>query len=563
MRRVDWLAVTLLLLFAAALRIIGISYGGLNPDYYPSYAPYGMAHEQLPIQPDEYLNVVTPVNMALRKRLNPDFFEYPSLIMNSNLALFTLTGSLEGYSLAPRDGRSLRSYAEHRLYVLSRLYSLAGGMLQVACAYAIGRLLAGRYAALCSGLLVAVCFTLVQHAHYIKPGTLATGWMMLAAWAALAALHASSGRARLRLLLLAGIATGLAATTRYNAAAVAPLVVAVGLMLAHRHRHIAFWRVVLASWLLMPLVFFAGSPYILRDFGRFWRDFTYIVGQFTTTGANVADYFLVDHMTGLAYIVLYTAVLGLGIPALGLAALSLMACWRGKVASGAFSRGSSRLGVALIAGLVFLYAAVALRTIRPGHSDNLAMLMMPFVATLSGIGAGWMVERLPVPRRIAMPVVLLLLIIQPLALSLQVVQLFRLPDTRHIMLDFVHEHIAPGARFFLNGPYNLPLDEAIYPNSQQFVVYAEALPSGDDYDYLVYSDALAFDILRSAATVPAAVIQHQHEILAAHDAAFRRVAEIDRRHWLGSQAMMNTASYWHHPRLILYCLNAASCEAFD
>lgn len=563
MRRIDWLAVTLLLLFAAALRIIGISYGGLNPDYFPSYAAHGMAHEQLPIQPDEYLNVATPVNMALRKRLNPDFFEYPSLVMNSNLALFMLTGSLEGYSLEPRAGRSLRSYAEHRLYVLSRMYSLAGGMLQVACAYAIGRMLAGRYAALCSGLLVAVCFTLVQHAHYIKPGTLATGWMMLAAWAALASLHAHDARARFRLLLLAGIATGLAATTRYNAAAIAPLVVAVGLILAYRHRDRAFWRRVFASWMLMPLVFFAGSPYILRDFGRFWQDFSYIVGQFTTTGANVAGYFLVDHMTGLAYIVLYTAVLGLGIPALAFAAVSPFACWRGNGAAGALCCASSRLGAALIAGLVFLYAVVALRTIRPGHSDNLAMLMMPFVATLAGIGAGWLVERLPVSERISMPAALLLLIIQPLTLSLQVAQLFSLPDTRHIMLDFVHEHIESGARFFLNGPYNLPLDEAIYPNTQQFVVYAPTLPSGAEYDYLVYSDALAFDILRSEAIVPPAIIQHQHEILAAHDAAYTRVAEIDRSHWLGSEAMMNTASYWHHPRLILYCLNPASCETFD
>ncbi len=563
MRRIDWLAVTLLLLFAAALRIIGISYGGVNPDYFPSYAPQGMVHEQLPIQPDAYVMVSTPVNMALRNWLDPNFFEYPSFIINANLLLFQLTGSLDGYSLEPRDGRSLRSYAEHRLYVLSRMYSLAGGMLQVACAYAISRVLAGRYAALCSGLLVAVCFTLVQHGHYIKPDTLATGWMMLAAWAALMALQTSGARGRWRLYLLACAATGLAATTRYNAAAIAPLVVAAGLILAYRCGARAFWRRVFACWILMPLVFFAGSPYILRDFGHFWRDFSYIVGQFTTTGANVADYFLVDHMTGLAYIVLYTAVLGLGIPALGFAALSLVACWRNNGAGGVLARGSSRLGAALIAGMVLLYAVVALRTIRPGHSDNLVMLMMPFVATLAGIGAGWLVERLPVPQRISMPAVLLLLIIQPLTLSLQVVTMFSLPDTRHIMLDFVHEHIEPGARFFLNGPYNLPLDEAIYPHTQQFVVYAPTLPSGDDYDYLVYSDALAFDILRSVDIVPQAFIQHQHEILAAHDAAYSRIAEIDRLHWLGSQAMMNTASYWHHPRLILYCLNVVSCEAFD
>ena len=55
MRRIDWLAVTVLLLFAAGLRMIGISFGQLDPDYFPSTAPLGMVHEQIPLQPDEFL----------------------------------------------------------------------------------------------------------------------------------------------------------------------------------------------------------------------------------------------------------------------------------------------------------------------------------------------------------------------------------------------------------------------------------------------------------------------------------------------------------------------------
>ena len=102
-------------------------------------------------------------------------------------------------------GRTLRVYAPHALYVVSRIWSLVGGMLQVACAYAMGRMLSGRYAALCAGLLVAVCFTLVQHGHYIKPGPLATGLMMLAAWAALAALRSGDARSRGWLYALAGV----------------------------------------------------------------------------------------------------------------------------------------------------------------------------------------------------------------------------------------------------------------------------------------------------------------------------------------------------------------------
>ena len=70
MRPTDWLAVTILLLFAAGLRILGISYGRLEPQYFPSYAPFGMVHEQIPIQPDEFFNVAIPVNMILRNQRN-------------------------------------------------------------------------------------------------------------------------------------------------------------------------------------------------------------------------------------------------------------------------------------------------------------------------------------------------------------------------------------------------------------------------------------------------------------------------------------------------------------
>ena len=545
-----------LLLFAAALRIIGLSYGGLNPDYFPSYAPQGMAHEQLPVHPDAYVMVATPVNMALRNWLDPNFFEYPSFIINANLALFKLTDSLEGYSLDARDGRTLRVYAEHRLFALARIWSLAGGMLQVACGYALARLLAGRYAALCCGLLIAVSYTLVQHGHYMKPGPLSLGWMTLAAWAALAAMHAAGSRTRFRMYLLACVATGLAATTRYNAAAVCVIVGSVGLILLWRQRSRAAWRGIFVSWLSIPLVFFAGSPYILRDFDGFWRDFLHIVGQYTTTGANVPDHFLVDHITGLGYLILYTILYEIGIPAMILAALALALCARGRRMTD-----NARLSAALIALFVVAYALVAMRTVRPGHSDNLAMLIVPFLAVLAALGADWLAQRLPLPAHIARSAVIALLVVQPMALTLTVMFVFTQPDTRHILLDWVHENIEPGARFFLNGPFNLPLDEALYPNFKQYIVYAPQMPAGDDYDYLVYSDAAAFDILRSREIVPPELIQRQHDILAAHETAYTRVHAVERPVWLGSQAMMNTASLYHNPGLILYCLNEAACAA--
>jgi dolichyl-phosphate-mannose--protein O-mannosyl transferase len=168
MRRIDWFWVTALLLFAAGLRIVGLSYGQPRSERFPSYAPFP-------------------------------------------------------------------------LYVFSRVYSVFGGLLMVACAYAVSRLVCGRNAAIFAGLIVASSYTLVTHAHYAKPNSLATGWMMLAMWSGVCALFARRLRSRERFYILAGIATGLAASTYYNGVAVAIIIAPIGFVLNFRHRG---WRTV-------------------------------------------------------------------------------------------------------------------------------------------------------------------------------------------------------------------------------------------------------------------------------------------------------------------------------
>ena len=496
-----------------------MSYGQLNPDCFPSYAPYGMAHEQLPIQPDEFFNVSIPVNMALRNKLNPEFFNYPSFIINVNYVLFHLTGSLEGLSLVNREKHNLRAYAGHHLYVFSRMYSVFGGLIALASSYALTRILAGRYAALYAGLLVASCFTLVQHSHYIKPGSLATGWMTLAAWASVVALFARRRTRRVRFYILAGAITGLAATTRYNALAVAPFVFAVGFVLLYRHRTREMLRSVIAAWMIMPIVFFAGSPYILRDFEHFMKDFSWIVGQYVSSGADVPRYFLVDHWTGMIHLLLFIPIFGVGVPAVLCAIASIAAFWRrGRYPSShiryIFIDDSFRLCIGFVWFTIVLYALVALRTIRPGHSDHHVMLILPFIILLSAVGADWLVKNIKLPKHLVVPAIALLLVIQPLVLSVQFVKMLSQADTRQILLQWIHENIPDGSRFFLNGPYNVPLDEAIYPNMPQYRAYAQPLPSGDNYDYMIFSDALAFDILRSEWIVPPEIIAQQREYLA-------------------------------------------------
>ena len=281
------------------------------------------------------------------------------------------------------------------------------------------------------------------------------------------------------------------------------------------------------AWLLIPLVFFLCSPYILRDFEHFRQDLSSIVGQYVS-GIDVPDYFQVDHWTGMTYVLAYIPVFALGITAVFFSGFSLVAAWKARPRGNWLSNNSIALFVVLFFATIALYAVVALRTVRPGHTDHHLLLVLPFVALLSAIGADWLVRRLSLPTRITMPIVALALVIQPLVLSLQVVEMFAQPDTRHIMLQWIHDYIPRGSRFFLNGPYNVPLDEAIYPGEQQFVSYTTTLPDAADYEFMVYSDALAFDILRSKAIVPADVVVEQQDYLRLLDETYDRIAEIRR-----------------------------------
>lgn len=295
------------------------------------------------------------------------------------------------------------------------------------------------------------------------------------------------------------------------------------------------------------------------------NDLSWIVGQYVSSGADVPHYFLVDHWTGLIHLLLFILIFAVGVPAALCAIASAAAFWRrGRYPSSrinyTFMNDSFRLCIGFAWLTFVLYALVALRTIRPGHSAHHVMLILPFIILLSAVGADWLFKNIKLPKHFVAPAVALLLVIQPLVLSVQFVKMLSQIDTRQIMLEWIHANIADGSRFFLNGPYNVPLDEAIYPNTPQFVTYAPALPNGDDYDYMIYSDALAFDILRSEWVVPPEVIKQQREYLAMLNERFDKVAEIRRPKWIGSESIMYSASYWHNPTLILYCLNVTSCD---
>ncbi len=561
MKAADWFFVAALLLFAFGLRVLGISYGQPDPQYASSTYPYQMLHDQTPMQPDEYISVGLPVEMLLKRRLNPNFFEYPTLIVNLNLAGLIVTDATRDMSLQDRSGKGIREFAPFSLYVFSRMFSVLGSLLAVAAAYAVMRKVAGKYAALSAGLLVATSFTLVQHAHYIKPGSLASGWMMLALWASFTALYAHRATSRHRMIVLAGLITGLAATTRYNAAAIGIILFLTSLVLLYRHRDRRTVGAVLLSWLLVPVIFVIGTPYAVLDFPQFMRGVSYIFGQFLYTGANVPAHYIVDRYTGAAFVLRYLLIFSVGLPASLALIIGLFAAWRARPLRAGLLRDNSPALFTLIVGLMLLaYAWVTFRTIRPGHSENLLILIVPQCALLASLGADWLYRRLPLPKTLTAPLVITALITFPLVMSVQTTRMFTQPDTRQIMQAWVYEHLPHQATIFLNGPYNVPLDPADFVTRQRFNTYAEspaAVPP--DADYMIFSDTMLFDVQRSWEYVSADVITEWQGNRAWLDERYERIAHIDRPVWTGSDWVMNTASYWHNPALTVYCLSDEAC----
>lgn len=556
--------VVALLLLAAALRIPGLTYGQPDMAYYPSYADRQMVHEQLPIQPDEYEFVSIGLEMVVQRSVKLPYVNRTLQVL-INALTYWLTGSAEGITPALRDGVSSRAYAPFALYVIGRTYAVLESVFVVAGIYAIARRLGGRFAALGAGLVAAVSMTAVQHAHYATTSSAAAAFAVLCVWASFMALdrHASGGR-WVRWLALAGLAAGFAGGNRYNAAAVSLVVFFSGLVLLNRGRSWPQARRILAGWLMFPVGIVISIPQLIgfTSSRQTLEHFLFAVRQYSSGLENA---FLTPY--GLVFELRHLALFTIGIGAALAAVLGLVMVLRAFPGWDRWLHVNSPfLYTVLLLTYLIPYALVVLRTVRPGGADQLLIPFAPFVAVFAGLGVAWLYDKLSGSRVIVGPGLALLLVVMPLALTTQTVRMFTLPETRYVMLEWVYEHVPRGQTIYLNGPYNVPLDGSDYPTIQTFG--GEKLPSADDLrasgaTYMILSDAYTFDLLRSWEVVPAAYRAEIDTYLADLDAAFPVVAEIRRVPWVGYDWFTNTATYWHHPGLTLYCLTDATCAAVD
>ena len=171
--------------------------------------------------PDEPAVLEPAVRMVQRGDPNPGIFLYPSLhyyMLAPIVRLYGAWGIAQGRysSLADLPARTYLFTTAPELYRWSRALTALLGALSVAALYLLGRRMFDGRVALLAALALALSAYHVQHSHYITTDVPTGLWVSLAllgAWGV-------AQHGRWRDYLLAAVATGLAAGTKYNAGVV-------------------------------------------------------------------------------------------------------------------------------------------------------------------------------------------------------------------------------------------------------------------------------------------------------------------------------------------------------
>lgn len=250
------LIVALILAVAAVARLWGI----------------GFCFPHTHCRPDE--DAISAIAGGFRAgNFHPEAFNYPALFMLAvagvlrilpyaeqllhKAAPFHFSPLLEGVTIAAKS------------YMVARLLSAAAGIASVWIIFRVGTRLFDRDAAIAAAGLLAVAFLHVRDSHF-GVTDVPMSFMVLLAFAAAVRLMQSGTR---KDLILAGVAAGLAASTKYNGGIVALPVLFAVLVCPRSAKpvHIRLAEAALAV-LLMVIAFVGISPYTLLDFSHFAAD---------------------------------------------------------------------------------------------------------------------------------------------------------------------------------------------------------------------------------------------------------------------------------------------------
>jgi 4-amino-4-deoxy-L-arabinose transferase-like glycosyltransferase len=259
---VNRLAVPCVLVLALAIRLVGIDFGLPN-----------RAHGY-PYNPDEWTPMQAFRGMDVRHLdFNPHYFDNPTLFYYL-IGAVAFAADRVGFLRVDGDERYYFDHPVHlaRIIGLGRGLAVVFGVASVWLLYRLARAIGlARGTSILAALLLAVHPSHVVHSHFMTVNTAVTFgtlacFLLTARWLR---------RGDLPSAALAGIAAGLALSTKYSAASLAPVLIAAaitrirplsGAAAATAVRAIREGMVALSA---MALAFVAGSPYIVLAFSEF------------------------------------------------------------------------------------------------------------------------------------------------------------------------------------------------------------------------------------------------------------------------------------------------------
>ena len=405
-------ALGLILAVSLALRLWGISFGLPN----------------IHCRPDES----TLVNKALSigtGDLNPHFFNYPSLyfyLLAFVYGLFFALGRMGGAFAGIEDFQRLFFTDPSAFYLIGRISSALLGTASVGLTFLIGRRTGGARVGLLSAFFLSLVFLHVRDSHFLTVDIPATFYMLAGLVFALRYLE----RSVLGELLASAACFGLAASTKYNVALFGISTFVVAWLVARREKRTIPW----SRWLwvagVMGLVFVAGTPFSVLDFGSFWRDLTFERLHFAVghgdPGLNLGS--------GWWYHLRFSLLHGLGWPLLGAALIGVgWMVWRRRPQD-----------LALLSGLLVYYGMA-------GSGQSVFMRYMLPVVPLLCVAAGGLCDVLTSRRRNWALLLAVVLAAPGAHATWQHGRLLAREDTRLLAARWIEAEVPDGARIAMVG----------------------------------------------------------------------------------------------------------------
>ncbi len=252
--------------------------------------------------PDEPNKIAIAQNMFKTGDLNPHYFYKPTLFIYLNALAYIpyySFGELLGVFNSPTDilppvmltmGVGLAPTPSAVL--MGRLLTTVCATTSVFVVFLIGRQISAEASVgLLAALLMSISITNVANSRFITENSFVVFFTLVATWASI---HIYQ-RGETRDYIVAGIATGLALSSKYPGGVIGILPL-VAHFINPKRKGFNDYRLYL-TFIFIPIAFLVTTPFALLDYEKFLEDTLYEVGHYSTGHAGMEGNSLIWYLT--------------------------------------------------------------------------------------------------------------------------------------------------------------------------------------------------------------------------------------------------------------------------